>query len=82
MRKILLSIILIALFVCGCARTEKAEGYTDKSRFIVVEQAANWWVVVDKDTNVMYAVSCGYYNSGTFTLLVDSDGKPLLWEGE
>ena len=30
----------------------------------------------------MYAVSLGYYNCGTFTLLVDADGKPLIYKGE
>jgi hypothetical protein len=28
----------------------------------------------------MYAVSSGAYNGGTFTLLVDENGKPMLWE--
>ena len=38
-------------------------------------------VVADRDTKVMYAVSRGGYNCGNFTLLVDADGKPLLWDG-
>lgn len=29
----------------------------------------------------MYAVSHDTNNNGTFTLLVDKDGKPLIWEG-
>lgn len=36
--------------------------------------------MADKETGVMYAVSNGGYNSGTFTLLVDENGKPLIWE--
>jgi hypothetical protein len=35
-----------------------------------------------KDTKVMYAVSIGSHNGGTFTLLVDADGKPMIHEGE
>lgn len=38
----------------------------------------------EKMTNlekVMYAVSGGAYNNGTFTLLVNPDGTPMLWEG-
>lgn len=64
----------------GCAKVEKA-GQADVSRFKIVEETATWLVVYDKDTKVMYTVSYGGYNSGNFTLLVDSDGKPLLWNG-
>ena len=39
-------------------------------------------VVYDKDTMVMYTVSEGKYNSGNLTLLVDENGKPLLYQGE
>ena len=38
--------------------------------------------LVDKDTMVMYTVSEDKYNSGNLTLLVDKDGKPLLYQGE
>ena len=37
--------------------------------------------MADKETGVMYAVSCGVYNNGTFTLLVDADGNPLIYKG-
>lgn len=33
-----------------------------------------------RETKVMYAVSGGTYNRGNFTLLVNSDGSPMLWE--
>lgn len=35
-----------------------------------------------EEAKVMYAVSYGTSNCGTFTLLVDADGKPMLWEEE
>ena len=37
-------------------------------------------IVYHKETKVMYAVSCGSYNYGNLTVLVDADGKPMLWE--
>lgn len=38
-------------------------------------------LVVDADTKVQYIyVRCGY--GGGMTVLLDSDGKPLLYEGE
>lgn len=50
--------------------------------FVVVEETSCWIVVYHKGTKVMYAVSSGGYNEGTFTLLCDKDGKPLLWRGD
>ena len=75
-------IILITLMLTGCAssKVEKVEKpKEDVSRFEVIESAWNWWVVADKETGVMYAVSRGTYNMGSFTLLVDADGKPLIY---
>ncbi len=76
--------ILAMLLMVGCTKVEKAqeiEKRVDVSRFIQVENAGTWQVVADRETGVMYAVSAGMYNCGTFTLLVDADGKPLLWNG-
>ena len=46
---------------------------------VEVEQTGGYRIVYDKYTKVMYAVSAGYYNFGTFTLLVDANGNPLLY---
>ena len=72
---------LCAMFMCGCTRVKKEE-LADVSRFVCVEDKYEWKVVYDRYTRVMYAVSQGSYNRGTFTLLVDADGKPLLWNGK
>ena len=37
-------------------------------------------VVYHKGTKVMYVISRGQYNSGTFTLLVNPDGSPMLYK--
>lgn len=75
-----LIILFLTMFLTGCSKIEKK--YTDDSRFMAVESTAHWMIVVDKETSVMYAVSYGGYNCGNFTLLVDADGKPLIWDGE
>lgn len=81
--KRIIAIVLILLMFAGCAKVERAsKNPVDISRFMMVEQNNIWRIVVDRETKVMYAVSLGNYNNGTFTLLVDADGKPLLWEGE
>ena len=88
MRKLLICIVavLLSCLLCSCkgmATVEKqnAEAEEQKSMFICVEKTEIWKIVYHKETKVMYAVSCGVQNYGTFTLLVDADGKPLLWEG-
>lgn len=81
--KRIIAIILILLMLAGCTRAESAsKDPVNVSRFMVVENCDPWRIVVDRETKVMYAVSIGQYNKGTFTLLVDADGNPLLWEGE
>lgn len=66
---------------CGTASVEsEAKEDANTSMFVEVEESFNWWVVYHRDTKVMYAVSRGGYNCGTFTLLVDADGTPMLWE--
>jgi hypothetical protein len=49
--------------------------------FIKLEETYKWQIVYHKDTKVMYAVSIGHYNSGNFTLLVNADGTPMIYEG-
>lgn len=82
------AILLIMLMLTGCGtsaeNTLKSENKepVNVSRFVTVEDMWSWRVVADRETGVMYAVSMGTYNIGTFTLLVDREGKPLIWEGE
>ena len=84
MKKIIaiLLICLILLTFVGCQEVETDNKATSgKSMFVKVEVADYWCVVYHKETMVMYAVSNGPKNYGTFTLLVDEYGMPLLWEG-
>lgn len=86
-RKIILILVLVFalnMFV-ACTTTpvaseEREQDY--ESMFVIVETTATWTIVYHKDTRVMYAVSCQPYNSGNFTLLIDAEGNPLLWNGE
>lgn len=77
-----LIVVLVILLASCIGRPEYTDDATTKqSRFVVVECVYDWMVVYDKETLVMYAVSNEPRNSGVFTLLVDEDGKPLLWKG-
>ena len=86
--KILVMLILSTMFLSGCSKTKTVSvqdiqnSDKDISRFMVVEKTWSWVIFADRKTKVMYAVSNGVYNGGNFTVLVDADGKPLLWDGE
>lgn len=86
MKKIfaVLATLMLSITLVGCSANPAETTYTDdvSSRFVIIEQSDLWNVVADQETKVMYAVSDGSYNHGTFTMLVDSDGTPLLYEGE
>lgn len=81
--------LMIALVLCLCliacstpASPEvEAKEDTNTSMFVEVETAFNWYVVYHRETKVMYAVSRGTYNLGTFTVMLNADGTPMLWEG-
>ena len=63
---------------CSTVKNKTEQEPVNASRFERVEYHGDWEIVADRETGVMYAVSRGYYNQGTFTLLVDADGKPLI----
>ena len=81
----MLAAIAMIFTVSGCntAKIEmdkpKTEGDEIKSMFKCVEYSDYWLVVYHIQTKVMYAVSRGSDNRGDFTLLVNSDGTPMIW---
>ena len=85
MRRIMCIIFMVMMLITGCAMpsTDKEPKIENLSMFMCVEENTDWRIIVDRKTKVMYAVSCGTYNQGNFTLLVDEEGKPLIYkEGE
>ena len=84
-RKILILLSCICLFgFLGCAvgcvdTTDKSPVAMNASMFVTVETNVSYRIVYHKDTKVMYAVSNGVNTQGTFTLLVDSDGTPMIY---
>lgn len=87
MKKIFVMLVALAICLCfmGCnlATIESAHEQKEEeniSMFVEVEVAGTWRVFYHRDTKVMYVVSFGGYNAGNFTLLVNPDGTPMLWE--
>lgn len=84
MKRFLLMILFI-LLLTGCGETPNSQEEETANMFVCIQKAdfyTAYDVVYHKDTKVMYTVSQGAYNSGTFTLLVNPDGTPMLYEGE
>lgn len=80
-----LIIVSIVLMFAGCASTRaeatEVEKTGDGNTFVLVDADYYCWVVYHKDTKVMYAVSRSPNNIGIYTLLVNADGTPMIWEG-
>ena len=83
MKKKILAVLMAVTVIsyAGCSISEvKASNEDSNPMFITVERNGIWDVVYHCDTKVMYVVSRGIENSGNFTLMVDVDGNPLLWQ--
>ena len=87
-KKILILVSLVILTFTGCSYA-KVENVNEQntvkeeptsSMFVEIEETNAWKVVYHKETKVMYVVSWTSYNYGNFTLLVNPDGTPMLWE--
>ena len=76
-----LIVVMCTTLFSGCSDETRESEAHDSTMFITVEKEYDWTVVYHRDTKVMYAISDGSYNHGTFTLLVNADGSPMLWEG-
>lgn len=78
---IVIGIVLVTSMFCIFINSGKVDAKIDK-RFRFVSDEIYFLIYYDKETKVMYAVSSSQYNRGNVVLLVDADGKPLLYEGE
>lgn len=75
---------VLLLFTCaGCTKMETVqdtkEDTSNESMFVLIEDGYLWDkynIVYHKETKVMYAVGC----NTVFTVMLDADGNPLLWE--
>lgn len=80
--KAIILVIIASMMLSSCSRVKADKDEDDTSMFVYVEKTMYWDVVYHKDTKVMYVVSAGSNNYGTFTLLVGADGKPMIYEEE
>ena len=83
-------LVIGSISLTGCNQSQKEfnnaieNGTIDNiDPFVIVyyEEKNTYKVVYHRETKVMYVISFAHYNCGNFTLLVDSEGKPLLYKG-
>lgn len=79
---VLLAVVILALSLCACSKVESKADSDEPSMFVRVEYCGAWQIVYQRDTKVMYAISMGGYNAGTFTTLLNPDGMPMLYTGK
>lgn len=81
MEKIIISfLIIISIVIVGCICTDiSVVGVeaTNGNRFVKIQDWGSNFTFYDNTTKVQY-----YYGNGGITVLVDADGKPLLYEGD
>lgn len=85
MKKWIIVLLMACVLFTACGTTmgkdpSAAVEKEDQSMFVVVEENRIFRIVYHKDTRVMYAISRGGYNCGNFTVLLNPDGTPMLWE--
>lgn len=85
--KLMVAALVACMLLTGCgARMVKESDMknqgTDVSMFVVLEVGSDYKIVYHRKTKVMYAISWSGYSRGTFTVMLDADGKPLLYKEE
>ena len=89
MKKIIIIALIIAILAilvvgaCGCYETTPHNTIQFSDRFIILKERTTgntvYVAMYDKHTKVMY-VYIKLSNSGNLTVLVNSDGTPMLYE--
>lgn len=73
---------LLSLSACAAATVGESDDSVEikEPMFRRVESKGCYEIVYCTKTKVMYAVSYGIKNCGNFTLLVNADGTPMLYD--
>lgn len=69
-------VLSLTLMLLGCTPVQDNAVSNQSSRFVRIESTYSFSVYCDRYTKVMYV----YGSGGVFTVLVDSNGLPLLYE--
>ena len=78
-KKLITAIITATLLIAGYSDMANISEGQDR----MMEKVEDEWgyaIYVDKDTNVMYIKGSG--DGGTFTVMLNADGTPKIWQRE
>ena len=83
--KLMVAALVACMLLTGCGakmirESDMKNQETDVSMFVLLEVGSSYKIVYHRETKVMYAISYGGWNDGTFTVMLDADGKPLLYK--
>ena len=81
MKKFFVMIIFMFLLT-GCGEITETQ---DENMFVTIQEYdydRPYDIVYHRNTKVMYVVSHGTYSRGIFTVIVNPDGTPMLYEAE
>lgn len=78
---IILIIVISLVILTGC--TSQSSAVTEE-RFVLIDNLGNYNgnIYYDKETKVQYMLYSSYRTGACVTVLVDAEGKPLLYQGE
>ena len=85
MKKIIISVlIMIGIVLTGWLLKDVtiSNNYAENERFVIIQQRYDEKVMYDKETKVEYFMFGGFRDGGGITVLVDKDGKPLIYGEE
>lgn len=85
MKKIIISLlIIIGIVLTGWLLKDVtiSNNYAENERFVIIQKERNGKVMYDKETKVEYFMFNNYKCGGGITVLVDKDGKPLIYGEE
>ena len=71
--------MVLGLTACGSQPIENPTSL--QAYFVTIASYPYYDIVYNAANRVMYTQSNGMYNRGTFTLLVNDDGSPMIWKG-
>lgn len=69
---IIMLVVLLSVSMCGCNEAEAGN-----RRLWILDSGAMYGIYVDNLTGVQYL----RINKGGVCVMVDTEGKPLIWEG-
>ena len=73
--------VMMALGLSACSEQPIENPTNLQVHFVKIASYSNYDIVYNAANRVMYTQSRGMYNFGTFTLLVNDDGSPMIWKG-